>query len=499
MLSKLWSMTVVGVEGILIEIEIDISNKLPRFDIVGLPDTAIREAKYRVRTAINNSGYEFPYARILINLAPANIKKQGPRYDLPIALGLLIASGQIPKEGFCDTVIIGELALDGTIRGVPGILSMALAAHSSGMKKLICAKENAAEAAVVKNLDVYPANSLSSIGHIFHHKYTSNNLVAKRKDYHFDYAEVVGQEVVKRAVLIAAAGEHHFLLCGSPGCGKSMIAKRFPTILPVLNERESIESTQVYSVANLATGLLSEPPFRAPHHSISNVALVGGGSFPQPGEISLAHNGVLFLDELPEFSRKTLDMLRQPLEDGGVTISRAQYKAFFPCKFILVAAMNPCPCGYYGDESRACSCSGHMVQRYQKRISGPLLDRFDLHINVRRVEQQFLIRSQACTSSSEMRAMVFEARMRQKKRFATHDVATNAQMSLNLIKKFCKLCEESESLLKKASKLNGFSARSYQKILKISRTIADVDQSEMVMRKHVAEALQYRFFDANLF
>ncbi|BBM85212.1 YifB family Mg chelatase-like AAA ATPase [Candidatus Uabimicrobium amorphum] len=499
MLSKLWSMTVVGVDGILIEIEIDISNKLPRFDIVGLPDTAIREAKYRVRTAINNSGFEFPYARILINLAPANIKKQGPRYDLPIALGLLMASGQMDNTPFHDTVIIGELALDGSVRAVPGILSMALAAQSYGLKKFVCAKDNAAEAAVVNNIDVYPIHSLRSIDNIFREKYIKTATKNEDKKYHFDYNEVVGQEMVKRAVLIAAAGQHHFLLCGSPGCGKSMIAKRFATILPTLSESESIESTQVYSVAGLANGLVKKPPFRAPHHNISSVALVGGGSFPQPGEISLAHNGVLFLDELPEFSRKTLDMLRQPLEDGGVTISRAQYKVLFPCKFTLVAAMNPCPCGYYGDEHRMCNCPEYMVQRYQKRISGPLLDRFDLHINVRRVEQQFLIQSQTSTSSSEMRRLVIEARTRQEKRFATHNIKTNAQMSLNLIKKFCKLCEESESLIKKANESSGFSARSYQKILKISRTIADLDQSEVVRRKHVAEALQYRFLDTSPF
>ncbi|WP_372367030.1 YifB family Mg chelatase-like AAA ATPase [Candidatus Uabimicrobium sp. HlEnr_7] len=498
MLAKVWSMTVVGVEGVLIEIEIDISSAaLPRFDIVGLPDPAIRESKYRVRTAIQNSGYEFPYARILVNLAPANIKKQGPRYDLPIALGLLIASRQIQSGGLNDAVIIGELALDGTIRPVPGILSMALAARSSGMKNLICASGNAEEAAVVKAIDVYAANFLKHIPRIFEKKFEKKVITDTQVKYNVDYKDVVGQEMVKRAILIAAAGKHHFLMCGSPGCGKSMIAKRFSTILPRLNEDESIASTQIYSVADFKTnGLLTQPPFRAPHHTISNVALVGGGSFPQPGEISLAHNGILFLDELPEFARKTLDMLRQPLEDQVITISRAQQKVTFPCSFILVAAMNPCPCGYHGDEHNTCRCASYAIDRYQKRISGPLLDRFDLHIKVRRVDQQYLMKASSAVSSDEMRSIVTRVRLRQLRRLVSYKITTNSQMPLTLIKKFCKLDDDGENLMKKATV--GATARSYQKILKISRTIADIDECEEIKRKHVAEALQYRYSGSNL-
>lgn len=505
MLAKVWSAALQGLDGVLIELEVDLTSKLPRFIIVGLPDTAIREARYRVKTAMLNSKYQFPYKRILINLAPANIKKQGPQYDLPIAMGLLAASEQIGHDRFTDIVVIGELALDGSVRPVKGVISMVEAAHRAGFKKIMVPHSNACEAAISKLLDVYPIANLAEAVNFF----ASSQLPEAFKmetpvvysEENIDYAEVSAQEQGKRAMLIAAAGGHHYLMVGPPGSGKTMLARRVTTILPRLTMEQAVATTRVYSIVGLLPAkhaLILTPPFRAPHHTISSGGLAGGGSCPRPGELSLAHNGVLFLDELPEFVRSVLEVLRQPLEYHQVTISRAQMTTTYPSCFLLLAAMNPCPCGYLGDSIQPCSCSLNAIARYRQRISGPLLDRFDLQVEIPRLGYEELENARSGTDSHTMRCQVVNARQIQHARLHRYSIYTNSQMSPQLVKKYCKVDREGRQLLRKAIKNLGLSARAYHKILKVARTIADLSDSEAITTACLGETIQYRTLDRKL-
>ncbi len=505
MFAKTFSLALKGIEGVEIDVEVDISSKMPKFIIVGLPDTAVREAKDRVKAAMINAGYRFPYGRIVINLAPGDIKKQGPQYDLPIALGLMMASGQLPGNRQEKTSIIGELALDGSVRPVKGVFSMIQAASLAGKKYFVCPQENAAEAAASETLAIYPVRSLAQAIHFF----TISELPAPfqlstnvhLQNHTLDYSDVSGQEFAKRALLIVAAGRHHCIMVGIPGTGKSMLAARLSTILPSLKKEESVETTKVYSIAGMLSPeqyLIHSPPFCSPHHSISGAGLIGGGSNPRPGEISLAHNGVLFLDELPEFQKKTLENLRQPLEMGKVSIVRVRDRMTYPANFLLVAAMNPCPCGYHGDSSRRCQCSPRLVEQYRRRVSGPLLDRFDLHIQVPKVSFHELAKAPLGTNSSFLREKVIEARKRQEHRLKKHSLLTNSQMTVPITKKYCKLDQTCSMLLEEAVQNLGFSARAYQKILRLSLTIADLDGKASIHCEHLMEALQYRSLDREI-
>ncbi len=502
MLAKVWSFATKGIDGILVQVEVDLSNKLPKFTIVGLPDTAIREAEYRVKTAMVNSGLPFPYMRILINLAPADLKKQGGQYDLPISVGLLAASELVAKEKLQDVAMVGELALDGAIRPVRGIIAMLEAAYHAKIKKILVPKENADEAAVCNFVDIYPVSNLveavkvlNSEEPILPYQTLSERGNSGNREEKNNYADVLGQEYGKRAMLLAAAGGHHCIMIGPPGSGKTMLARRISSILPALSFNQSLETSRIYSVCGMISpksGLVQYPPFRSPHHTISNIALVGGGSIPRPGELSLAHNGVLFLDELAEFSRDTLEVLRQPIETGFVTISRAKETMNFPAQFLLLAAMNPCPCGYFGDAQHQCRCSEYMVQRYHRRISGPLLDRFDLHLQIARIKYQDLATPASGLDSLSMKKIVEQAREIQKKRLGPYYLETNSQLGTSQIQQFCQLDHAGEKLLNQAVLQKYLSARAYHKILKISRTIADIEGSENILASHVAEAIQFR-------
>lgn len=498
MVSRIWSVGLNGISGYQISCECDLSGGLPAFDIVGLPDAAVRESRERIRSAIKNCGFDFPMRRITVNLAPADTKKEGALYDLPILLAVLAASGQIQAD-FSDSVFIGEVALDGTLRPVSGALSCAAAAAENRFPKIFVPFANAPEAALAKGPVVFGVDSIQELIGFFRGERTiypaepnENHL---EQSYPVDFSEVRGQENAKRAMEVAAAGGHNLLMNGPPGSGKSMLARRLPTILPEMTFQESLQTTMLWSVAGMTDRfhpLVTERPFRAPHHTSTAVSLIGGGRDLHPGEISLAHNGVLFLDEFPEFPRHTIDVLRQPLEDGFVTVSRASGTVTFPCRFMLVAAMNPCRCGWYGHPSGRCRCTQTQVDAYIGRISGPMLDRIDICTHVREVAFQDLNGRSTAEPSSAIRARVNAAREIQKQRFAGTDVACNAHMPASLIERFCVLGGEEQAMIRRAFDKFGMSARSYHKILKIARTIADLASSESITCRHIAEALQYR-------
>ena len=495
------SLGLTGISGYEVSVECFLSGGLPAFDVVGLPDAAVRESRERVRAAVKNCGAKFPVSRITVNLAPAARKKEGTVYDLPIFLGIMVASEALAKPPE-DAAFLGELSLTGALRPVRGVLPMAMAAVRAGIKTLYVPRENAAEATLAEGLTVYGVENVASLAAHLRGEApltaAQPRQAAEEPENLPDLKDVMGQENCRRALEIAAAGGHNLLLIGSPGAGKSMLARRLPSILPDLSRREALESTEIYSVAGLTDSrhpLLRHRPFRAPHHTVSAVALAGGGATPHPGEISLAHNGVLFLDELPEFQRDALEALRQPLEDGEVTITRAAGTLRLPSRFMLVCAMNPCRCGWYGHPSGRCTCSPAAVQKYVSRISGPLLDRIDLHVRVPSVEYEAMRRKQESESSAAVRARVTAARARQKLRYEGTGVSCNAYMTPAMLAQFCRLDEKGEKLMKNAFEKMGLTARSHDGILRVARTIAALDGAEEIASFHLAEAIQYRNTD----
>ena len=508
MLAKVYSSSLLGIDAYTVEVEVDLARGLPRFNIVGLPDVAVKEARERVTSAIKNSQFDFPLRRITVNLAPADIKKEGSSFDLPIALGILKATGALKKDEFPNYSILGELALDGSVRRINGALPIALKVKEEGGRTLILPEANAREAAVVREVDVFPVRSLTQAvqflgGEISLSPYRSNleEILGEASSYEVDFSEVKGQEYVKRALEIAAAGSHNILMIGPPGAGKTMLARRLPTILPDLTLEEAIETTKLYSVGGLLgmnQPLVSRRPFRSPHHTVSEAGLVGGGRIPRPGEISLSHNGVLFLDELSEFPRHVLESLRQPLEDGVLTISRALTSVTYPARFMLVGAMNPCPCGYFGDARRECSCTPLEIQKHLNKISGPLLDRIDMHIQVAALRKDDLLGKGVGEASCEITKRVNGARKIQLKRFQKANFFSNAHMGHRDMEKFSHPEPEAKQLLRSAISELGLSARAYHRVLKISRTIADLEKEEKVLTSHVSEALQYRCLDREL-
>lgn len=510
MLARIHTFSLVGIEALPVVAEVDVSGAaLPKTILVGLPEAAVRESTHRVERAMVNSGFVRPQDRVVINLAPAELPKQAASFDLPIALGVLAGSGQLESERLSEYAVVGELALDGSMRPVKGALSMAIAAAKlKGVCGLVLPAANASEAAVVEGLEVIAVESLTQAVAFFAGQVDIepepcrvDQLFNEYGSYDIDFADVRGQEMAKRAITIAAAGAHNLLMLGPPGSGKTMLAKRVPTVLPQLTPDESIETTRIYSaVGRLKAGepLLAKRPFRSPHHTISNAGLVGGGSIPAPGEISLAHNGVLFLDELPEFNRQTLEVLRQPLEDGCVTISRALTSTTFPADFILIASLNPCPCGFRSDPRRECHCSVPQIERYMSKISGPLLDRVDLHIEVPAVAFKELSSKQDGTSSASMRDDVAQARELQTSRFEKSGTRTNAQMTSRQIRQCCPLDDVCNNLLRQSINELGLSARAHDKVLRVARTIADLEGSERIRPEHLSEAVNYRMLDRRL-